>query len=342
MDSSAPQQKPPQISLCAIVKNEAHCISRMLASVADVVSEMIVVDTGSSDNTQEIAKSHGARVESFAWGDDFSAARNFSLSLATKEWILVLDADECLDAESIPLVKTLIHGAPSAYSVKRRHYAPPSYPGDMTVLPDNHPARALGAVGYFTTHDIRLLPRDSRIMFSGAVHESVEDSVYRAGFPFPITEILVHHYGHLESAEERAKKAELYLALAEKKAHSAPLDWRAWFQLGVEYQGLGRDSEAVASFQTALKQYDEFAPAWRQLGLSLCRMGDTLGGLAALQKAFQLDQTCLITWHALGEALLVVGDLEGAKHCFNTILQYAPTHTAALRRLAEIAEGRRG
>jgi tetratricopeptide (TPR) repeat protein len=339
---SDPQEQVPQISLCAIVKNEAHCLSSMLLSVKDLVSEMIIVDTGSSDNTQEIAKSHGARVESFAWGDDFSAARNFSLSLATKEWILVLDADECLDADSIPLLKKLITGERSAYSVNRRHYVLPSFPGDMTLLPDNHPARELGAVGYFTTHDIRLLPRDARVMFSGAVHESVEDAVYRAGMAFPLVEIVVHHYGHLESAEERTKKAEMYLTLAEKKAHGAPLDWRAWFQLGVEYQGLGRDSEAATSFQTALQQYDEFAPGWRQLGLSLCRMGDTLSGLSALQKAFKLDQTCLITWCALGEALIVVGDLQGAEHCFNTILHYAPAHTVALKRLAEIAQSKAG
>jgi tetratricopeptide (TPR) repeat protein len=312
----------------------------MLLSVADVASEIIIVDTGSSDNTQEIAKSYGARVELFAWGDDFSAARNFSLSLATSEWILVLDADECLDAESLPLLKKLISGARSAYSLNRRHYVLPSYPGDTTLLPNNHPVRALGAVGYFTTHDIRLLPRDPKVMFSGAVHESVEDAVYRAGIAFPRTELTVHHYGNLEPAEERARKAELYLALAEKKAHSARVDWRAWFQLGVEYQSVGRDTEAVTSFQTSLGQYNEFAPAWRQLGLSLCRMGDTLAGLSALQKAFKLDETCLITWCALGEALLVVGDLEGAKHCFNTILYYAPTHTAALKRLTEISQGK--
>lgn len=333
-------QKSPELSLCAIVKDEAHSLSRMIRSVSDVVSEMIIVDTGSRDNTREIAIKHGARVESFAWGDDFSAARNFSLSLATKDWIIVLDADECLDADSIPLIKKLISGVRSAYSVNRLHYVLPSYSGGMIPLPEEHPARSMGATGYFSTHDIRLLPRDPRIVFSGAVHESAEDAVHRSGFAFPRSDITVHHYGHLESFEERLEKAELYIILAEKKAHSAPDDWRAWFHLGAEYQSLGRDVEAVTSFQRALQIFSGFAPLWRQLGISLCRCGDTLSGLSALQKAFAQDESCPITWCALGEALLCVGDIQGAEHCFSTVVQSIPTHPVALRGLAEIARMR--
>ena len=84
------------ISLCMIVKNESHNLHRCLQSVQGFVNQIIVVDTGSEDNTVEIARSYGAEVHFFEWCDDFAAARNHSLSFATGDWILILDADEKL------------------------------------------------------------------------------------------------------------------------------------------------------------------------------------------------------------------------------------------------------
>ncbi|HEY9648116.1 MAG TPA: glycosyltransferase [Chroococcidiopsis sp.] len=88
------------ISLCMIVKNESAHLSRCLASVQPFVDEMIVVDTGSEDDTVAIARRFGATVSQFDWCDDFSAARNYSLAQATGEWILVVDADEELIIQS--------------------------------------------------------------------------------------------------------------------------------------------------------------------------------------------------------------------------------------------------
>jgi len=84
----------PRLSLCMIVKNEKKNLPRCLESAKPYVDEMIVVDTGSQDGTPEIALQYGAKVDYFKWCDDFAAARNFSLSLASGDWILVLDADE--------------------------------------------------------------------------------------------------------------------------------------------------------------------------------------------------------------------------------------------------------
>ena len=86
----------PTISLCMIVKNESHNLHRCLESVQGFVNQIIVVDTGSEDNTVEIARSYGAEIHFFEWCDDFAAARNHSLSFATGDWILILDADEKL------------------------------------------------------------------------------------------------------------------------------------------------------------------------------------------------------------------------------------------------------
>ena len=82
-----------------IVKNEEDCLGRCLKSVCDHVDEIIIVDTGSTDGTVEIAKSYGARIYHHPWENDFSKHRNQSLSYATGDWIFILDADEELFPE---------------------------------------------------------------------------------------------------------------------------------------------------------------------------------------------------------------------------------------------------
>ena len=86
------------ISLCMIVKNEERVLARCLDTIADLMDEIIIVDTGSTDATKEIAARYTDRIYDFPWCDDFSAARNFSFSLATQEYIYAADADEILDS----------------------------------------------------------------------------------------------------------------------------------------------------------------------------------------------------------------------------------------------------
>lgn len=89
-----------EISLCMIVKNEEKVLARCLDSIADLMDEIIIVDTGSTDNTKEIAAKYTDHVFDFTWIQDFSAARNFAFSKATKEYIYTADADEVLDEEN--------------------------------------------------------------------------------------------------------------------------------------------------------------------------------------------------------------------------------------------------
>lgn len=85
------------ISLCMIVKNEEAVLKRCLDSIYDLVDEIIIVDTGSTDRTKEVAEQYTDKIYDFAWVNDFSAARNYSFSKATKEYIYAADADEVLD-----------------------------------------------------------------------------------------------------------------------------------------------------------------------------------------------------------------------------------------------------
>ncbi|HEY9614444.1 glycosyltransferase [Allocoleopsis sp.] len=100
MNISSSGLPKPFLSLCMIVKNESENLLRCLASAKPYVDEIIVVDTGSEDETPDIARRYGAKVLFFEWCNDFAAARNYSISQATGHWILVLDADEELVVES--------------------------------------------------------------------------------------------------------------------------------------------------------------------------------------------------------------------------------------------------
>lgn len=88
------------ISLCMIVKNEEKILARCLDSIADMMDEIIIVDTGSTDRTKEIAARYTDKIYDFTWIDDFSAARNFALSKATKEYVYTADADEVVSEEN--------------------------------------------------------------------------------------------------------------------------------------------------------------------------------------------------------------------------------------------------
>lgn len=96
------------LSLCMIVKNEETFLSQVLESVKPVVDEMVILDTGSSDRTIDIAQEYGARVYHFQWGNDFSAARNHALQYVQGKWVLVLDGDEVLTPEIVPEIQQAI------------------------------------------------------------------------------------------------------------------------------------------------------------------------------------------------------------------------------------------
>ncbi|MDF2924143.1 MAG: beta 1,4 glucosyltransferase [Paenibacillaceae bacterium] len=111
------------ISLCMIVKNEEDGLAECLSSVAGIADEIVIVDTGSTDRTKEIAAQFGSRIYDFEWIDDFAAARNYSFSLATKKYILWLDADDRIQEKDRQLfIKLKKRLSPDVDSVTMHYY----------------------------------------------------------------------------------------------------------------------------------------------------------------------------------------------------------------------------
>ena len=147
------------ISLCLIAKNEEEVIGRCIESVIDIIDEIIVVDTGSTDKTIEVAEKYGAKVYNFTWIDDFAAARNYSFSKASKEYIFWLDADDILfpgDKEKFKELKESLDGTVDAVSM---NYV-------LAVDENNNPVSSL--------RRNRLVKRKNNFSWLGKVHEYLE------------------------------------------------------------------------------------------------------------------------------------------------------------------------
>ena len=113
----------PRLSICLITKNEEAHLARCLESVRGLHDDLVVVDTGSSDRTVDIARAFGARLFEFAWQDDFSRARNFCIEQAAGDWILSLDADESIALRDHAVIREWLRREDlDAVTASQRHY----------------------------------------------------------------------------------------------------------------------------------------------------------------------------------------------------------------------------
>jgi glycosyltransferase involved in cell wall biosynthesis len=213
-----------KISLSMIVKNEESVLERCLKSVHQMVDEIIVVDTGSTDATKEIAYRFGAKVFDFPWDNSFAEARNYAIEQCTGVWILVLDADEYFQEDQSVLLRSFIEENDKIGRIRI-----------ISSFYSNNETR-------FSHSDVsRLFPKNIR--FSGRIHEQLDSSLVRMD-----TGLEISHDGYFKSNKGQRNLDLLLLELAEK-----PGDSYLFFQLGKEYKKLLNYSSAEHYFQ---KCYD--------------------------------------------------------------------------------------
>jgi len=270
-----------RIELVMIVRDEARCLERCLASARPWVDGIVVLDTGSVDATVEIARHHGARVEHFAWIDDFAAARNAALAASDAPWRLVLDADEWI-AEG---------GA--ALAALRGRAA--DFIGQVRVASLFDASR--GAVDEAPSWLSRVLPRG--VSYVGRIHEQPEAALPRRRLPF-----VIGHDGYLDAQKARkAGRNERLLGLA---LAAAPDDPYLRYQLG-KYLELGaRFAEAAPHYLLALQRCDPGA-GWRH-DLVL-RSLFVLKKLGRFEEAIALAEVEMPRWPASPDFYFTLGDL---------------------------------
>ncbi len=245
-----------------IVRNEARHLPRCLASVRGHVDEIVIVDTGSSDGTIEVAEREGARVFRHAWANDFAAARNHALSHVTSDWVLVLDADESFTRASGEAIRDFIRTTGADCGMLRIHDATEEGASDDAVLS-----------GALRSGDPMRVPRLFRnvdgLAWKGRIHEEAVEWLHRRGMKVGFVDADLVHVGRVASVVRDKDKAARNLALLESWAQAEPLDYSAHGFLACELFERGELERARAAAEAGWSRYlARTAPAYRS-GLRL-------------------------------------------------------------------------
>ena len=200
-----------KLSQCMIVKNEEKNIETALGWAKDITFEQIVVDTGSTDNTVELAKKLGAKVCHFEWINNFAAAKNYAIEQATGDWIAFLDADEYLSSEDI---KKLIKLLKQIDSDTRNKKIILGIVTPWVNVDDNGKPMTIAS-------QVRIFRNDPSIRYQGRVHESL--SIYENKF-IDADDISIIHTGYSESSHIETGKAERNIKLLRSELEEKPDD----------------------------------------------------------------------------------------------------------------------
>jgi len=202
-----------KISACMMIKDEEDNLGRCLSSIKDIVDEIIVVDTGSTDNSIKICKEFGAKVYNHPWEDNFSLHRNQSISYATGDWILIIDADE----------EFVLDNVEKAFLVKQLKKVPDGIDGAAVLFKDMQ--KNLEVMQFNSTR----FYKKGCIRYEGIVHnQPVMKSGKKAGM---LENIHMLHYGYDLTPEEKEAKTIRTKGLLEKRIDNDPDDHLAHFYL---------------------------------------------------------------------------------------------------------------
>ncbi len=355
------------VSLCLIAKDEEKFLGRCLESAKPAVDEMIVVDTGSKDNTKIIAREYNATVIDHAWRDNFSDARNRALEEARCDWILQLDADEVLEEGAAEAIKTAING--------NKHEALM-----MTIVNLTGPNEAEAQQQTFPS--IRLFRNRPERRYRGAFHEQIEIDESQ-GKVIEIVDARIRHLGYLDPVVDERRKRQRNAQLAEDSGWDGTYDMfikanedyangrfkealaryievfeeasveepmylsSVLMRLVVCHRELNENDRAITWAEKGLKQWPNYTDLEYLLGLTLLEKDDLDGALRAFvactfmgEAPSQFDTTAGVgSWSAMQGVAMVyekLGRLDIAVHAFRQALAFNNRATVSAAHLARI------
>jgi len=330
-----PTKSQHTLSLCMIVKNEAQVLGQCLDSVIDLADEIVLMDTGSEDETIDIGKRHGARIHSIPWENDFSSARNASLEKANMEWILVLDADEVVAPVDHGRIRDLLKkDAAYGFALEQRTYG--NNPNFKNWIPacEEYPEER-GYSGYIASALIRLFRRDIRIRFTGPVHELVEPSFSIHSLPYESTAIPIHHYGKVRDPSRIDRKARLYLEIGQIKAEADPGP-KAWTDLASQYLELEDYEKAAETYRKVVEQCPGRPDPFVDLGVTYLRHRKLKAAESELLKALDLNPDHTDGLFNLGTVYLHQKRYAAAENIFYRLIDLQPAFGNAYGALGSI------
>ena len=341
----------PTLSVVMIVKDEAHRIAGCLNSVRAIADEIVVADTGSTDDTlvrvAEFGRRgiiprllKGAKVFSIPWHDDFAEARNQTLAAASGDWLLHLDADEMLDAGGARRIRAIVDAdgfGADAIEVTLANYCDDMRAWRWVPVPPDDPM-ARGKAGYVAAPLLRLFRNRRGFEYREAIHENITESVVEHGGVIRQEPILIHHYGYATDSETSGVKAALYYRIARNKARERPGDPKAWHDLAEQALSCGDTVTAEDACRHALELTPMNLAASTTLATILLNRGDVEEAWALLDRLERAGITAPHISVALGAIAYKQGRMDEARQRFEAVLETPPNHLQALLYLARTLE----
>lgn len=321
-----------KISLCMIVKNEEKHLTNCLKSVENFVQEIVILDTGSTDKTVEIAKNFGAKVEHFQWNDNFADARNEALKYVTGDWVLVLDADEILIPEIIPDLKKAIATENNlVINLLRQEIGSTSSPYSLLS---------------------RLFRHHPEIKFSRPYHAMIDDSVtelLKKDSHWQITsfpDMAIRHYGYQPEVIKAKNKTIRAQKAMESYLKQNPNDAYVCSKLGALYIQQGATKQGIKLLRKALKSNLADAPVLFELHYHLANILGKQGNIEGASKHYQkaisqpiIDKLKVGAYNNFASLCQSIGDVENALKIYEVAIKIEPTFALAYYNLGLTYKG---
>jgi len=311
-----------------ITKNEEAFLEQCINSVKDIADEIIIVDTGSTDKTKEIAKKFNVKIFDFEWTDDFSAARNESLKHATKDWILVLDADEVIEKKDLIKIKNEIQNAKdfAGFSLEQRSYINNFFEG---AAKNDSDFELVKDYAFYIPHFlVRLFKNGLGFYFKHKIHELVEDSINEKNLKYRKIDVVLHHFGSLKDINLISEKTGQYSKIILKQLEEDPKSARYNYQAARMYLGRNDFGNALKYFEKTAKINPNYKLVFSEIAKIYLQMNDKNRAIEYFKKSIKNNPNNPSPANNLAVVYMSIGKFKQAKDLLEMQLKKHPENRA--------------